>query len=394
MRYNYVSIIRSHYPKLFGIRKKLQKIKVKRISRFMITEEEIKMCESDCTKKKEIVNSYMERSKIFLRSSIAEMEHLFEHAPCYHSRTDIDDVRTDMLFCRLAYGFIPSEYLCFELENKTPEERKEFVSDTDMNIFGYTVNDISEVQKVLDKSKSAQKFKELYKRDILVIKSKKDKDSFLRFVEKHPVFVKKKVFSSMGKGVEKVDVKLIDGTIEEYFDNLIAKNSVWLLEELVKQKSQMAEFNPSSVNTIRCITLKTDSGVEIPWLFMRCGRDGQFVDNGGSGGILVGVDSKTGILNTDGYNEYNERFCVHPDSKVPFKNFIVPEFDQLKEICETAAHKEKDFGYLSWDLAYTDAGWIVVEVNEVGQFIVPQATMKKGIKEELNLYIKQMKKFI
>mgnify|MGYP000503160321 FL=1 len=51
-----------------------------------------------------------------------------------------------MLFCRLAYGFIPSEYVGFELENKSPEQRKEFVSDIDTNVFGYSVNDIKELQ--------------------------------------------------------------------------------------------------------------------------------------------------------------------------------------------------------------------------------------------------------
>ena len=50
-------------------------------------------------------------------------------------------------------------------------------------------------------------------------------------------------------------------------------------------------------------------------------------------------------------------------------------------------------GYLSWDLAYTDSGWVVIEVNEVGQFIGPQMTMKKGIKKELWSYLERMQKY-
>ena len=39
------------------------------------------------------------------------------------SRDDLDVIRTDRMFCCLAYGFIPSEYVGFELEHKTLEER-------------------------------------------------------------------------------------------------------------------------------------------------------------------------------------------------------------------------------------------------------------------------------
>ena len=46
-------------------------------------------------------------------------------------------------------------------------------------------------------------------------------------------------------------------------------------------------------------------------------------------------------------------------------------------------------GYLSWDIAHTDSGWKVVEVNEVGQFVGAQLVSGKGLKEEV-----KMKKYI
>lgn len=70
----------------------------------------------------------------YLRPAVKEMEDILEKAPIYKDRQDKDYLRTDMLFCRLAYGFIPSEYVGFELENKSPEQRKEFVSDIDTNV--------------------------------------------------------------------------------------------------------------------------------------------------------------------------------------------------------------------------------------------------------------------
>ena len=45
--------------------------------------------------------------------------------------------------------------------------------------------------------------------------------------------------------------------------------------------------------------------------------------------------------------------------------------------------------YVGWDLALTDKGWVMVEGNPRGQFIMQIAT-RKGIKAELEQYIAQM----
>ncbi len=385
--------LRSRYPKTFGIRKRLQRLKVKRLNRHFLSEQEIEECERDASKKEEVIAPYLSRWEKYLRPAVQEMEDILENAPSYKDRKDKNVLRTDMMYCRLAYGFIPSEYVGFELENKEPNERKEFVSDIDTNVFGYSVNDITQIQSVLDKGDSYRRFSEYFGRDALVVERKDDFTSFQTFVKKHSVFVKKAVFSSMGKGVELVDINLTGESEQGYFKKLIASGK-WLLEERVYQHAEMAEYNSSSVNTIRCITLKTCHGIEIPYCFMRTGRNASFVDNGGSGGLLVGIDVSTGILNTDGLDEYNDIFKAHPDTGVVFKNRRIPAWNELIGFCKKAASRVKDIGYLSWDMAYTEKGWVVIEVNEVGQFIGPQIVMKRGIKAELMEYFARMDKVI
>lgn len=296
-----------------------------------------------------------------------------------------------MLFCRLAYGFIPSEYVGFDFINKTPEERKEYCSDLDTHVFGYTVNNIVEVQRVLNKATSAIKYQKLFKRDFVIVEKKEDFDSFTCFVNKHPKFVKKKIFSSMGKGVELVDINGISQT--DYFNKLITTGK-WLLEECVIQQADMACINSSSVNTVRCMTFKTNDGVVVPYCFMRSGRNGAFVDNGGSGGLLMGISVEKGIVDTDAFDEYGEIFAVHPNSGIKFKGFQIPKWEELLSICMTAAAEEAKMNYLSWDMAYGEQGWCVIEVNEVGQFIGPQMVYQRGIKKELDEYLKRMPKVI
>lgn len=123
---------------------------------------------------------------------------------------------------------------------------------------------------------------------------------------------------------------------------------------------------------------------------MRVGRNGSFVDNGGAGGILVGVNPKNGELFTDGYDEYRNIYKKHPDTQVEFKGNYIPSWNDLITLCKTQATKVDEIAYLSWDLAYTDSGWVVIEVNEVGQFIGPQIVMQKGIKKELINYYKSI----
>lgn len=386
-------MLRSRYPETFGIRKKLQGLKVKRLYNYVLSQNVILECERDASKKKAAIKPYLIKWSKKLIPTIKEMEDILDNSPIYKNRLDKDDLRTDIMFCKLAYGFLPSEYIGFGLEDKSPEERKEYISDIDTNVFGYLVNNIRILQGYLDKGECAKHFNGLFKREFIIVKTVRDYQVFVNFVNKHPIFVEKKVFSGMGKGTRLVNINEIGMDKKDYFKMLV-KGDKYLLEELVIQRTEMAKFNESSVNTVRCITFKTRNGVEVPYSFMRTGRKGAFVDNGGSGGLLIGIDVITGKLCTDGYDEYGSRYESHPDSGIVFKEYQIPKWMELVELCKGAAKKEREIGYLSWDLAYTENGWIVIEVNEVGQLIGPQIVLRKGIKSELKKYFQNMESVI
>lgn len=385
------NFIRSRYPKLFGIRKFLQQVKIKRLKASLLSQEKITACETNPNLIDGTLSNVVQNGGGILRQVADEMESMLINSS-FQSQ-DKKKIKQDMSFCRLAYGFLPSEYCAFELENKSSEERKEFMSDIDTFIFGYTVNDIAFMQKVIDKGQSVRLLGHLFGREYLVVSSWKDYGAFKAFIRKHPVFVKKYTNSSMGRNIEKVDIREIGIDEKEYFKNIINKGK-FLLEELVVQNEQMAKFNESSVNTIRCMTFRTQKGIKVPFCFMRTGRKGAFVDNGGSGGILIGVDSETGVVNSDGYDEFNNRYIVHPDSGIKFLGTQIPDWVSLLNICMEAASKISEMGYLSWDLAYTDDGWKVIEVNGIGQLIGPQMVYKKGIKQEIRRYLDEMPKVI
>ena len=385
--------LRKNYPALWGIRKNLQRLKVERLGRYLLSEEEVRDGELHPDRKAAIIEPHLKKWRRLLAPVIKEMDLVIANSPVFKDLENKQDIRSDMLFCRLAYGFLPSEYAGFHFEKRSAEERKEFASDFDTNTFGYTVNDITAIQSFIDKGEGYKLSAPYYKRDAVVITNKKDYPAFEEFVQKHPEFVKKKVFSSMGKGVELVDTKAPGTDIQSLFEGMI-RNGKHLLEERVIQSRELARVNPSSVNTVRCITFNTNDGIEVPYCFFKAGRNGAFVDNAGAGGIVVGVDPKTGTCFTDGFTEYGEQYANHPESGVAFKGLVLPEWESLIATCKEISAGFPKMNYLSYDLAHTDEGWVLIEVNEVGQFIIPQIVTQTGIKRELAEYMNRMPKMI
>jgi len=245
----------------------------------------------------------------------------------------------------------------------------------------------------MDKMETYNRFAPYYKRAAICVSGREDHDSFIQFVTEHPTFVKKIVSESCGNGTELIDLLKMDTLPDEFFCSL-QDGQKYILEERVIQSSVMSKLNDSSVNTVRCFTLNTYDGVVVPWCFLKVGRKGSFVDNGGAGGILIGIDTECGRLNTDGVDEYGLRYSVHPDSLIPFKGYLLPEWNRLLNICKELGGKVKKVGWIGWDLAHTDQGWVIIEGNAVSEVIGPQSTSGRGIRAELDRYIQNMDLFM
>ena len=276
------------------------------------------------------------------------------------------------------------------MSNKTSEERKEFISESDHMRYVYMMNDPIDIMIFNDKMRTYEYFGKYYHRDIISITSSKDYLKYVDYIKKHPIFVKKQVYESCGKSIEKIDIRTCGKSIKELFEDFLSQEKV-ILEELVHQGEATAIFNSSSVNTIRCITFNTKCGIITPYCFMKIGRAGSFVDNGGAGGILVGIDEKSGITNSAGIDELRNIYDFHPDSGISFRGHQLPEWDKLLSICKEMAAMIPSVPFIGWDLAYTDKNeWVIIEGNGMSQFIGPQAIWQRGIKSEVEHYMSEI----
>ena len=154
-----------------------------------------------------------------------------------------------------------------------------------------------------------------------------------------------------------------------------------MIEERIEQDAALAQWNPSSVNTIRINTFQRNGQVTLFTSFIRTGRAGSFVDNGFLGGLFASIDTETGVIFTDGYDEKGLPYPAHPDSGMPYRGTQIPRWQELRHLSEKMAKAMPDMVYIGWDMALTPNGWEPVEANR-GEFVAQQVTQGHGMRRE------------
>lgn len=369
--------------------KLISKLKIKKMFRSALSEREVLLGENNENEKKRIVNMQKKKWKRETERVNASIDRLFEKIPYYKKNEDLLKVRTDILFMYFAYGFEPNEYFAFRLDNKTVNQKKEFISSRLRMKYRCQMNDLLQAHIFNDKSETYKIFKDQYKREVVSIEKEKDYDKFLHFIKKYPIFVKKQVYMAQGQSVELVDINKTGMDAKDYFHELI-KTGKHVLEEKIEQTSDMSAFNNTSVNTVRAITFNTKLGFRVPYCMIRTGQMGSFVDNSGAGGIQAEIDFDTGEVISDGYDELGGKYAVHPASGTRFKGYQLPDWDELRSLVFSSASKIPDIKFIGWDLAHTKEGWVIVEGNENCYVIALQQIRDSGMKRIFENIMKDM----
>ena len=370
------------------ILRRLNNLRLQRsFTQYIIPEQEIYAAETNLEAKVSFVNKYMAKWPSLANRFQKGIETIIsKHGEVVSWNNEL---KTEILFCCFAYGFEPDEFFSYNLRDRNPVERKSFMSDRDTMIMIFQMNDRSDISLFNDKAETYEFYKDYYGRQAIAINNSEDFGAFEAFIKGKECIVKKAVHEAMGRSIELIDLKDWKGKEKALFEKLLQQGKM-LIEERVIQADCMREYNASSVNTVRCITFATNSGIIVPYAFFKTGRNQSFVDNGGAGGIFIGIDVKKGITSTDGYDEMGIRYEEHPNSHKPFKGFVLPYWEQVVAMSKELSAKVPSIKFVGWDFAYTDAGWIVIEGNGMSQLIGPQSTFQRGIKAEISSIMSQM----
>lgn len=290
-------------------------------------------------------------------------------------------LRNDMRDSYIDYGVIPMEYFLMGFEGLDHNARSRFLCNQhkDRLMIGKIGMDTYN-KELRDKYAFYLRYSDLFKRDVCKIESQEDKVAFVSLCSKHSKVIVKPLNGMCGTGCRIIGTE----DAEDIFDGLLAEGK-WIIEELICQNEDMAQWNSSSVNTVRIPSFYNSKGFHIFRPFFRTGRKGAVVDNAAQGGLFAMIDEQTGVLRTDGMTEYGKTFEKHPESGLTYKGWQIPAWDDLLKTAQKAHERLKHHPYIGWDFAYTDKGWVLIE-GDWGQFL-NEFSDKIGIRNEFEMLI-------
>lgn len=268
------------------------------------------------------------------------------------------------------------DYMQYGFYWKTKEERKKYVVHGKLLEIMRKCNNPKHRYIFDEKPEFDKKFAEYIHREWIYTKDATYSD-FLKFIENREDFFMKDPKGMFGLGVKKVKVADIKDK-QEFFNKL--KQREILCEETLTQCKEMAEFNDTSINTLRIVSMVTGEGnVKIMGGLLRTGRKGKIADNFHHQGIAAFIDPQTGVVITTGIDKDNTRHVFHPDSKKQIVGFHIPMWDDVVKTVQNAALVFPDMHYIGWDVVINkDNQVVLVEGNPGADPDAEQITTKEG----------------
>lgn len=153
----------------------------------------------------------------------------------------------------------------------------------------------------------------------------------------------------------------------------------YIFEKQLVQDKALAALNPDTVNTCRVLTYKD----KVVSCSVRVGRKGSFVDNAAKGGIVLSLDLESGRIEEYGLREYDlKKYYEHPDSKIKFKDYEVPMWPAVKELVEKTIQLIPYYKSVGFDVATTEDGPVIIEINSGTGVYASQMGKKYGIADK------------
>lgn len=294
---------------------------------------------------------------------------------------DKNAIVRDMIYSLHRYGIFFEDYLMYDfMNNKSVDYRESFVSDKLRYHYCDILNSSDIMPMMTDKYQCYQQMKAFFKRDMVACRLESDYNDFKHFADNHPLFIFKPIDAHSGCGICKVDASKID--IKSFFEDHV-KEHQFVVEEIIEQGEPLSKFHPESINSVRVTTFRLKTKVDIIAATLRVGAGQSVTDNAGSGGIFASVNPCSGEIETDALDLNGKYFETHPDTNIKFKGYQLPKWSEAIDLLNQVANSLDGAILISWDLAFSKNGWVLIEANDNGAWRVLQSNKKIGLKPKL-----------
>ena len=183
-----------------------------------------------------------------------------------------------------------------------------------------------------------------------------------------------------GHGIMLVSGKTTQGEYRQLFQKYKYN---FTFQKIVTQHPVMAEYNPTSVNTVRVVTYRDfQKRRKVLYACLRFGGEGSVMDNVCSGGGYTGVDIQTGkLINRKQYTYYQMEVPTIPDT-MPDE---IPCWEKMKNVALQLHGRLPQLNIVGWDFTLSpEEKPILIEFNPRPGVGLQQAVGPMFSKEDLD----------
>lgn len=294
-------------------------------------------------------------------------------------------------FLRFNTAFL--DYFYFDFPNKSLKEQATYADTLSLYRIQKKLNRKEAIMVFKDKVLFYKIFSE-FTSHAYFLPGRQSEQAFAQWLSQHnpEYIIAKNSTGQVGAGIEKFKVSLHNqayriGVMEiPEFYRYLKKVKLDLVEECIVQHDILQQIYPSSLNTIRVITLVTDQQeVNVLGAIIRIGLD-KVIDNFDAGGISAKINMKSGLIEGPALLKdprFKLKDNLHPITGSVICGQTVPFWNATLEMVKKAALQVPEVRTVGWDVAITNEGPFLLEGNHNWDKTHWQKSYGKGLKNEL-----------
>jgi hypothetical protein len=223
-------------------------------------------------------------------------------------------------------------------------------------------------------------------------------EAFLRDPASYPFFMKP-LHGSYGRGALSVlamdaRTSLLELGSGEFLPLAEAVRTIvdprshgYVLQDLVRPHPAIAALCGRNASSARVVVLYGDDGPRVFRAVWKVPTGRNMSDNfmhGETGNLLAAVDARSGRVERviNGVGTRLRVVPVHPERGERLEGLELPDWQAVRQLCLTAASALPGLRLQHWDIALSDAGPVILEVNVEGSMDLHQLAGASGVWDE------------
>lgn len=263
--------------------------------------------------------------------------------------------KADILWCMLRYKASPRNYYWFGFYEIPHKNRKTFVTHAMSEKIQRKNNSVEGSSIFINKADFYECFSAYMKRKC-VLSKRCDANTLAEMSNK---LIYKPLSGSMGRGIEIFENK--GGDIENLSEQIKALPD-GIVEEWIIQHEELNAFNASAVNIVRIVTGRKEDSFYLLAATLAVANGTEYT-NATANSLFANIDTDSGEVISDACDYEENVYSEHPVTKIKFKGFKIPYWNETVEMLSEASKKVAGVGYVGWDIAITPTGPVIIEGN-------------------------------